>query len=386
MAASYGEEDWSHQYDDGDYSHNSSTVHNDCVTYESSRYMKVAILTASLGLISTLASIAAIFVILVLKKYHTFMQRLVLYLCIAAVLHSAAAILQFCRIAYKSHNQKVLNLCKAAGFISQTTDWSLNIAYVSMTFNMTLAVVFNTSSGSFEILYIAAIFLLPFTVNWIPFLQNSYGVAGAWCWIRDRDVSYVYNTTSDTHMIENCTDHNLGIYLQYILWYVPHSTMLFVILILYVLTVVKLICNKQHWEGLYQMESINNKELEKELVLPISVYTVVYFILNLFPLINRLHDSIHGPNYTLWVIHAVLSPIQGGLFSLLYTLDKDTRQKLTKREFLSYVLHRRTPIQDYVIKEEDTDSFDPLLPKDPKEDIKVGFDKETLYGSIMVSA
>ena len=372
MAASY----WS--YEESDSKNKSAEVDNDCELYLSTTYMKIAMLAASMGVFSTLASVAVIAVIIVFKKYNFFIQRLILYLCIAAALNSASIVLRFSR-AGNLHDQTIMNLCVATAFIDQTTKWSLCIAYVCLTLNILITVVFNSSTQSIEKGYFIAIFMFPLAFNWIPFLQSSYGEAGAWCWIRSKNYASVTDPA-----IGNCSEHHFGMYLRYALWYVPNYAILCVMVIAYILIVAKLIRNTSRWKGLYSTEAIHQKERMKELAKPVIFYPLVYLILNLIPLINRSYETIYGPNTVLWILHALLSPLQGGFIALLYALDRDTLHRLNPRELFAYLLHRKTPIQEYPVIEDITDSYRKLFPNESNDDVKVEFAKETKYGSLTV--
>lgn len=40
-----------------------------------------------------------------------------------------------------------------------------------------------------------------------------------------------------------------------------------------------------------------------------------------------MYSTFHDPNYVLWVLHAIFSPLQGGYVALVYVLDKDLMQR-----------------------------------------------------------
>lgn len=309
------------------------------------RYKTVAVIAASTGTFSLLASMAVISVIVLFKKYNFFIQRLILYLCITAALNSMSIMMRFSRLAPKSSDWA--RVCIAAAF-DQTTLWALNIAFCCLTFNMLIAVIFNRSTKGLEMGYIFLIFVSPFLFNWIPFLQESYGEAGAWCWIR----------TKNYH--DGCSVHMLGRWFKYALWYVPHYVMLVVLLVAYVVIVINVIRKRNHWRGLYSTEPAvrAQQQLMTELVMPIIFYPLGFFILTLVPLINRVYDTFDGPNYVLWVLHASLSPLQGGYIALVYVLDKDTMRRLNLRELRAYLFHRRTPVEDYPATRGFTDSYE----------------------------
>lgn len=318
-----------------------------CEIFQQQKYKTVAVIAASTGTFSMLAAMAVISVIVVFKKYNFFIQRLILYLCLSAALNSASIVMRFSKLAPETPGWK--KVCIATAFVDHTTLWSLNIAFLCLTFNMLITVVFNKSTKFLEIGYICLIFMVPLMFTWIPFLQESYGESGAWCWIR-----------TENNQNSNCTKHMFGMYLAFITWYVPHYFLLCVLLVVYAVVVVNVIRKRNHWRGLYSSEpAIRTQQQQmKELVMPIIFYPLGFFALNLVPLINRVYNIVDGPNYVLWVLHAILSPLQGGYIALVYVLDKDTMRRLNLRELHAYLFHRRTPVEDYPATRGFTDSYD----------------------------
>lgn len=360
------------------FSNSTDPNNTECGIYDADKYTTVAIIAASTGTFSMLASIAVISVIVIFKKYNFFIQRLILYLCITAAINSASVMLRFSRISHTHDSpQPALEaLCVTAAFLDQTTLWSFTIAFSCLTFNMLIAVLSNKSTKHLEGVYIFLIFILPFMYNWIPFLNSSYGESGAWCWIKSHDY---YNKTS-------CPVDELGNILQFALWYVPHYLIVCIMLVAYLVIIVNLIRMSYHWRGLYNTEAVNtNREKMKELVLPLLFYPLGFFILNLVPLINRVYNTEHDPSYPLWVLHATFSPLQGGYIALVYVLDKDTMHRLNLRELHAYLFHRRTPVNDYPATKGLTDSYngehEGSLKRDPTVLLHEGAG-DSKYGSL----
>ena len=336
------ESDWA-----ADENQSSNHTTTSCDIYDQHKYKTVAVIAASVGTFSLLASMSVISVIVLFKKYNFFIQRLILYLCISAGLNSASIVMRFYQLVPEPQdNWKTV--CMMTAFIDQTTLWSLSNAFICLTFNMLITVVFNKSTKRLEMGYICLIFIVPLTFNWIPFLQDSYGESGAWCWIR----------TENHH--SNCTTHVLGMYLKYILWYIPHYFLLAVLLVVYAVVVVNVLRKRNRWSGLYSTEPAIRTQQQQmsELVMPIIFYPLGYFALNLVPLINRVYNNIEEPSFTLWVLHAALSPLQGGYIALVYVLDKDTMRRLNLRELRAYLFHRQTPVNDYPATKGFTDSYE----------------------------
>ena len=72
------------------------------------------------------------------------------------------------------------------------------------------------------------------------------------------------------------------------------------------------------------------KENRKKIVSLIA-YPTIYFVLLLFPLMNRIESGIHRekPNLVLWYLSGIAYPISGGVIGIAYALDRETRRRLT---------------------------------------------------------
>ncbi len=348
-------EDWLYE----DYStNNGSGEELKCQEYETDRYKNLALIAASMGIVSLVASFLVILVIVILKKYQIFVQRLILYLSIVIALNAVTLTLRFSRVEYRNRSNEYLKtLCMATAFLDQSTRWCMTIAYTCLTFTLLIAVTFKTSGERFEREYIFGIFVLPFLINWIPFVHKTYGEAGAWCWIRTKN--YMYD---DDGNITSCSNHQFGVVLTYVLWYVPNYVILFSVLVVYVIVIIILIRKSRHWRGVYstEVDVPQEKNQMKELVMPIILYPIAFFVLNFFPLLNRVYETFLEPNYYLWLLHAIFSPLQGGFVAVLYAMDKDTLRRLSMKECLAYLLHRKTNIYEYPASKAKTDSYERL--------------------------
>ena len=283
-------------------------------------YAKVAAVAAASGSISFLASCFVIFIIVLFKKWRFFTQRLILYLAISAALESLATILQ--RTDYDNvDTTHYNNFCIFAGFLGQVTGWMVLNSVISITVSLLLTAFTNKQAGRFEIVYTLLIFVFPLTINWIPFINSSYGRAGAWCWIRS----------------ETCQKLEFGWVLQLVLWYIPLYVIMFILIILYVIVLVKLHRTKRRWTGTFEPRRKKTQELMAQEMLPLIAYPLVFFLLNITPFINRIHGAAdpQNPNIVLWFISAALFPLQGGVIAIAFCLDPETRKRLNLANFKS---------------------------------------------------
>ena len=305
----------------------------ECSVFDSPDYMIVAIISSSSACFSALCSTALIGLILLLKKHSFFIQRLVLYLSLAALLNSLSIVARLYRIGYERQSEFLNKLCIAAAFIDQTSLWSLFLAFAAVTFTLLMAVVFHKSTVRLEGLYLTLIVGLPLTFNWLPFLQSTYGRAGAWCWIRNLNYD------------DNCSEHKFGTILQFAIWYIPAYILIGVLLVTYIAIIISAMRQKCSQSN---KDNAETKKLHEE-VWPLLFHPIGLFILNIFPLTNRIYGTLisDDPIYALWILHAIFSPLQGGYIALVYILDRATLRQLTCNKFRAFFKNSSDVVRDY---------------------------------------
>jgi len=363
------DQDWFFKPEDDDVTSNVSDL-TQCTDYQEGKYRILAIVAASMGAVSLVASLAVILFIILLKKYHNFVQRLILYLSIVIAINAVSVTLRYSRATHKNYKGGYLEYwCIAAAFLDQTTRWSMTIAYACLTFTLLIATVFHSSGEKLEKGYILAIFVSPLLFNWIPLIKETYGEAGPWCWIKTEN--YEYDSKGN---ITSCTPHTLGVFLKYALWYIPNYVILFILLVVYVVVVIKLVRDNRHWKGIFSTAT-EHKENHKlnQLVMTIILYPLVLFILSFFPLLNRVYLSKHDPNYYLWLLHSIFSPLQGGFVAVVYALDIDTIKRLSAKECFAHLFHRKTDVREYPAGLGRTDSLTKLTTEDCTDYLVVSY-------------
>ena len=163
------------------------------------------------------------------------------------------------------------------------------------------------------------IFVFPLLFNWIPFTVDAFGQAGAWCWIRNKNI-YM------------CEEIVAGQALQFVLWYVPLYVILSVLIVLCVIILVKIYCYNPHmWRWNQAQDDKHQRNKITRQIWSLLWYPLIYILINVVPLINRINGLVdpNNPSLVIWILTAILLPIQGGYIALAYTLlDSDTRKKL----------------------------------------------------------
>ena len=141
--------------------------------------------------------------------------------------------------------------------------------------------------------------LTPILPTMIPLVTNNYKPAGAWCWI----------DTEETGM-------------RFGLWYVPMLLLITAVGVTYwrVRRAVKK--SLTSWQGSNRQEVEEDRSLLRQQVAPLMIYPVVYLGTSIFATINRIQNAIDPshPVFVLYFLHALTSPAQGFINSLVYGL------------------------------------------------------------------
>ena len=307
-----------------------------CSVFDTYPYVIVAAVSAGSAMVSALCCIFVICLIFLLKKHYFFIQRMILYHSLAVLFRSLSTALRLHRLGYETESTVLDTLCTISAFTGQVTLWVLIMDSLVITFTLLMSAVFHKNVAHLEGLYIVLIFVFPFTFNWIPFIDNTYGRFGAWCWIRT--VNY-----------DDCSEHQFGAILRIILWNVPFISTNILLTPIYLFTlayVARQRCCKTG-KDMYNPEMERLKKYLNKEVWPLLFFPLGVIFFNLFPVINGIYGSANAnPSYTLWVLHAIFSPLQGGYVTLVYLFDRDTCKRLTYRNVKSTV-RSRDAVREY---------------------------------------
>ena len=296
-----------------------------CEEYSQTEYLIVASLHTASASVSFFATLFVILLIFLFKKYRVFVQRLILYLSVAAMLISLTDALS--KVDYVVKNQITETYCVAIGFLSQYSQWTVLLAVCVLTLHIILKLRLNfmgryETKRLLELLYVSVVFLIPLVPSGIPFIYEAYGSAGEWCWIKNtQGMSY------------NCTAWKTGIILQFALWWAPLFLIVLGLVIVYIGFIIQLQCEKRQYRGQFDPDDqVIRKNIRKE-IRSIFWFPIIFIIFNIFPLVNRIQNAIsQTPILELWILHAVVSPLQGGFIALAYSLDPETRKRLNRAD------------------------------------------------------
>ena len=291
-------------------------------------FTSIAILRATVGTFSALCCVLVICLIIFFKKHKFFTQRLILYLALAALIHSLSYPLA--RVNYYTPRPLFDPYCYFAGFFNLYSSWIEVLSLSCLTFNVFLNAVLDKWPQNVEYVYIAFTYLTPLLWTWIPFIDRTFANGDAWCDIR----------TSN----EDCSGHEFGAIVRFILWYIPLAVVLLVLFTMALAAAYKIRKRGNIWYGpFYSNRQQTEVKLQRH-VKPMVWYPIVYLFLNVFSFVNRLDVALNpGPgdsNVYLWYLHILSSPLRGAFVAIVYTLDPETRKRLTLRKLRTAAMSR----------------------------------------------
>ncbi|KAK7477161.1 hypothetical protein BaRGS_00031647 [Batillaria attramentaria] len=228
--------------------------------------------------------------------------RLVLYLTIAALLNGVGRLFQD---TTSEHG----GWCNFQALWLTYFNWAVLLWVACITVNLYFNVIRSATTEKFERWYHVVSWVVSFLVSLLPFIDNHYGPSGAWCWITG-DVGWA-----------------MGI------WYGP----------LFAST----------WTGTYDPENERNQQMLKEDIKPLRLYPVVYVVLSIFPLVNRIQNATSDHHiFALVLLHAISATLQGAAYSLVFAIDRETLRSLTPAQIKAALQSKWAPpivVREYEI-------------------------------------
>ena len=150
------------------------------------QYQKDTILfiLGGLAIASVVICVNGLIIIYCTKLRQEFINRLVSYQLIGASVFSTAIGSQLLLLQYSPSDYPTL--CVVEGFLLTYTTWLKLLFLACLMLHLFLRVwCFVKYRRWLEVMYIIVPILAPLLVSFIPFIHHSYGIAGAWCWIKN---------------------------------------------------------------------------------------------------------------------------------------------------------------------------------------------------------
>ena len=254
------------------------------------------------GIGSAVVCAVAMVMMGVMRLYKHFIYRLAVYQVLGSFLQAFSMGLVLTTLDYDDKLLYYRVACNLTAFFQQYAG-CVKLLFTSwLTFHLFSYVVFFKNLKNLEWLYISSSVLGPLLFAWIPFIHHSYGLAGAWCYIR---------SWKDDCATEKYTE---GIIEQFALYYGPAALFLLIniIAISFMVAVMLWRAHKSYYNGdLRPLVSARDQHIEVlKQTLPLLTYPVIYFTLLLIPLSNRFYMAVSSSNnYGYVFAHAVAHPL-----------------------------------------------------------------------------
>ncbi len=326
---------------------NATLPRSNCTLYYYNKdIIRTVILNQTISAIAVLATLFAIFIIIIFKKWQCFSQRLIIYLIVTTMLVSLARALERVDYLSSTYTDAHRGFCTFIGYVTLNVTWMFFFSVAFITLYLLLTVVSNWHMERYERVYVFFIFVFPWTFTWIPLVKHAYGRAGAWCWIRSIDV-------------DTCKPIAFGRVIQLVIFYIPITLVVLFEVVAYLVILCKLHSLRKRWKTSISNtpeETTTNKLLRNELY-SLFAYPIIH-IASLIPLVAMLiYEWVTStPSLVLWYLVAISIPTQGILFTLILTLNADTRRRLRWSHFHSAIKNYKTSkvVSEYKEGEMDT--------------------------------
>ena len=282
-----------------------------------------------------------------------FSQKLILYLCIASLFYAVSNCFNVTPPDVAT-NTASRGYCVMMGFLDQTIYWWMINCVAIIMIDVFIRVAFEKNTQKYKIPYIIGILVPPLLISWIPFLYLSYGPAGIFCWIRNRNY-------------DDCSTFDIGNYFRFSVYYIPFYLLMFILAVLLALSLCIARRKRKQWiTGNLGKET---KELQKKIaseIRPLIGYPVLFMIISIFPLVSRIYDATEPDEddvfyYILSVLLVTFYRLIGVTVSLIFVLDQETRKNLNKKEIRAAYMRWRglekRRVGTYKFKLGQSDSF-----------------------------
>ena len=260
------------------------------------------------GAFSTLICVIALLITCYYRLYKRFAHRLVIYQLLSTMFFSLMCALELSFLNYSPSPSKTMKiLCGMVGYFLSVAVETKFLVTFWLTFYLFMFAVFLKDLRRLELFYVITSIGIPLLFDWIPFVNGLYGVAGAWCWIKN----WKGDCANDKML--------LGTIEQYMFLYAPGMALLFIDLLMIIVTIGVLLYRSYcrpakeaaEYDPLLERQAKRQKKAFQE-ILPLILYPIIFIILFLPSLIQRIYGAIvPETEFFLFVLHAATGPSWG---------------------------------------------------------------------------
>ena len=348
-----------------------------CYKFSNAQFDLVLHMKLSMDSLGILVCLIVLSLIVLSKAYKRLVFRLVLYFIVADIFQAITHIIELTPIEHMNGEVVVKEgaetLCAVYGFLDQIALWMGNVAivwimlYLLWIVNQLRCVQKgahpnkNKISTKTELIGLFFLLVFPLTFNWIPFVWNMYGISGLWCWIKEsRDY---------------CHDYELGLTLIFSMYYGP---LIIIITFTFVslMAITAILC-----KGALNKSGVARKTYTRGVknTLLIAIYPLVYNVICLLAIANRIYSAINGSNggepyVPLWIAQTLAEPARVLIPPIAFLLHPNSWKTMFGKDVDAESIRTASihiPPEDADI---DTNIIIPTSDSTPKVE---------LYGSIM---
>ena len=319
------------------------TIHCNITSLTYEKKNEILVIIGLGAIVAVFVCLIAIGMLVLFKLYKYSVHRLAMYQVTAALFFAISCSLKLVTIKMDENSDFYHSFCIASGFLMEYSQCVKLMFTLCLTFHLFCFSVFHISLNRLELAHITVSIIIPLLFTWVPFVDDMYGQAGAWCWIKNWK-----NNTSDNKLEEGEID-------QYTLLYGPEMLSQSLAIVAVIIIIVVLTqraygcCNCHIADGelapLIKEEQISNLNKHKKVlkeVLPLVTYPILSFTLYIPAFINRLLGSINPcVSITSFIWSAVslplLSTVAGLVLIVHITIIKCSPNQKSTKESRSHV-------------------------------------------------
>ena len=296
---------------------------SNCLNLTHEQRLTLVAARSSTAFVSAVSCAIALVLFCHFKLHRKFSYRLILYLLVCILVESTFNVLQLPVAWYDPDNAILTVFCKILAFAIQYIIWPLLLLMLLIVIQFFSLIVWFKKLEVIELPYVVFSFLFPLLFAWVPFVTDTFGPSGAWCWIAPP---------------ENDCKSRVGVIEQFALWYGPLSLVICLSLLMTVSSCCFLVvrsckCSRRSTSRTQATVSSHDYSQCKDVseadsnqiryrravreTLPLLAYPVIFFFISLFSLADRTVRAVTGSApYWVMVVHAFVNTLWG-LFAML---------------------------------------------------------------------
>eukprot|EP00116_Pleurobrachia_bachei_P005709 sb/3465971/ len=241
------------------------------------------------AILSAVGSVIVGFIILINRRYRLTADRMMLYLLLPSLLVSCVTL--YNRICYEEMGCKIVGMFMNLGILGQ------RLTMLCLVINLLVFEKFNKSPRYLELGYISITITTCVALSSFPWVTNSYGPAGVWCWIKGE-------TSADNEMRFGC-------------FYFWMLSAILVEIILFSMLLYRLFKSVPA-----SSQTRENARVRRKYVFPLMKYPLVNFVLAIPVTTNRIQNWLapDEPIFWLFLLHSMVYPLWGFINAAVYFL------------------------------------------------------------------